>query len=567
MRPVVQEGKLHPGKVWCAVMITLGLDPAVPFNPHGTDSSESPSRPIPVLQRGDCISGKYLIGDVLGKGGFAVVYDAEHLGLQCRMAIKVLHVDEETPETLVTRFREEARLSATVQHRHVLNVHDTGTLDDGSPYLVMEYIRGETLHARIGRGELPIAEVLSILCQLVRAIAALGECGIVHRDVKPENVMLHTLSNGHHIVKLVDFGIAKKVGRTPGAHPSLLMGTPHYMSPEHLRGAPTSLQFDIYSAGVVLYEALVGSVPYDAGCLPELVYAILHEDPRAVQRGRPDCPRELLQIVNCAMHRDPSQRYATAQAMLRDLEECQRGLFATDHRGRVKGDQGFDSLDQLITPWTVAAPSIAPSHPSRRKVALRRGLLACAACLFIVLIGPPIEPSTPARTPRPPRITTQASTAPLAQTSDQVLTAGLVGAASSQVTTQPTSKRALVMTERQPVRRKTSVRKVAAPVIQHVHVPARPEQDVGIEARRSRSAALASYVRGEHASAYALYRHTVALSPADATALRGLGIVAARLGHTRQARQALERYLALSPSANDVETIRARLQALPQVGI
>jgi len=557
VRPIVHEGTLHPGKVWCAVMINLRVDPAVPLNTHDTDCSERPSRPVPVLRRADCISGKYLIGDVLGKGGFAVVYDAVHLGLQCRMAIKVLHVDEETPEALVTRFREEARISAMVHHRHVLNVHDTGTLDDGSPYLVMEYIHGETLHARIGRGELPIPEVLSILCQLLRALAALGECGIVHRDVKPENVMLHTLSNGHHIVKLVDFGIAKKVDGTPRAHPSLLMGTPHYMSPEHLRGASASLQFDIYSAGVVLYEALVGSLPYDAECLPDLVYAILHGHPHSVERVRPDCPRDLLQIVRRAMHRDPAQRYATAQAMLRDLEECQRGVAATDNHGRVERGPGSDSLDQLITPWTVAAPSIAPSRPSRRKVALGRGLLTSAACLLVVLMEPHIAPSPPLRRPSPPQDITQASSTPVAQPSDQVLTAGL-GAASSHTSTQPTSEQAFDRTERPRGRHRKPI--VPMPVMQHV--PARPEHDVEMEARRSLSAALKSYVRGEHASAYLLYQHTLALTPDDATAWRGLGIVAARLGHTRQARQALERYLALSPSAKDADTIRARLHAL-----
>jgi serine/threonine-protein kinase len=239
------------------------------------------------------------------------------------MAIKVLHVTADTPRELIARFHEEAHISATVHHRNVIDVHDTGTLDDGSPYLVMERVEGETLHARMRHGTLTIREVLELGTELLNVLCVLSELGIVHRDIKPENLMLQTAHHGGRVVKLVDFGISKVVHSELSASTSSgreLVGTPHYMSPEHLSGEEVDARSDIYAAGVVLYEALTGRLPHDSSSLPGLIFSVVTGRPRAIRSLRFDCPAELERIVLRALEPDRQRRYATPLEMLADLE-------------------------------------------------------------------------------------------------------------------------------------------------------------------------------------------------------------------------------------------------------
>jgi len=287
---------------------------------------EGPAAPVEEdieLVPGTCIHGKYTVHGVLGHGGFAVVYDAEHDGLARRVAIKVLHIRHDTPLALIERFRREARISALVRHPNVLEVYDTGSLADGSPYLVMERVNGENLSALIRRGPLPIAAAVELGCQLLLGLAAIADEGIVHRDIKPDNLMLHDAGDGTPSIKLVDFGISKRVAIEPQSRLTChgaLVGTPQYMSPEQIRGEEVDVRTDIYATGAVLYEALCGHAPHESKSFSELVVAVLNASPRPLTELRRNCPVELQRIVLRALSRLPGHRYATPREMLAGFE-------------------------------------------------------------------------------------------------------------------------------------------------------------------------------------------------------------------------------------------------------
>ncbi len=301
------------------------------------DAQQSGVHPVQRLRRGDVIGAKYLVRGTLGIGGFAVVYDAEHSGLGKAVAIKVMHLDADTPPGLLERFRQEARISALVHHPNVLDVYDTGSLEDGSPYLVMERIEGETLYRRMTRRGLSVPALVEVARQLLAGLSVLAEHGIVHRDIKPENIMLHSPSRSLTVVKILDFGISKLAADVRLSEPThshrryptykgAMIGTPHYMSPEQIRGEAVDARSDLYALGVVLYEALTGRVPYDGASLNALVLAALNEDIKPVCASRPDCPAELERIVLKAMSRDRNERYAYPHEMLAELERLADAL-------------------------------------------------------------------------------------------------------------------------------------------------------------------------------------------------------------------------------------------------
>jgi serine/threonine protein kinase len=298
-------------------------DEALEPSSRGGVRDEGSGVHVNMLEPGRQIGGKYVVHGKLGQGGFAVVYDAEHIGLGRRVAIKVVHLDEETPLAMLERARREARISALVRHPNVLEVFDSGTLEDGSPYLVMERIHGETLSARIMRQGFTVPAVVEIGRQLLTALEVLAQHDIVHRDIKSDNVMLHDPGDGRVLVKLVDFGISKRGGLDVAPRlttDGTLVGTPSYMSPEQLRGEALDARTDIYSVGTVLYEALTGHVPHERTSLSELLLAALHDKVTPVREERPGCPRELERIVMKALEKDRDQRYPDAVAMRAELE-------------------------------------------------------------------------------------------------------------------------------------------------------------------------------------------------------------------------------------------------------
>jgi serine/threonine-protein kinase len=289
-----------------------------------------PTTPLPPQDpSGTILAGKYRIRGVLGRGGMGTVYEAERLTIGGVVAIKVLRADRSRDAKTVRRFYKEARAAAAIGHPNICEVHDLGGLDEGSPYLVMERLVGETLAVRLARDTvLPFDEAVDVLVQVLSALAAAHEKGIVHRDIKPENIFLAERIGCPPFAKVLDFGISKIIGplRADGSddtrltQPGVVMGTPSYMSPEQVGGdRGLDARVDIYACGVILYEALTGRRPFTGRDLQTLLLQILTIRPPLASQLRPGLPAGVDAVLERALARRRDDRYQTAREMQLDL--------------------------------------------------------------------------------------------------------------------------------------------------------------------------------------------------------------------------------------------------------
>lgn len=279
------------------------------------------------IATGHLIDGKYEIVRLIGEGGMGAVYEGRNRFISRRVAIKVLHPERaQTDPSALQRFEREAQAAGRIGSDHILEVIDLGTLPSGERYLVMEFLDGETLAERIERlGRMTPRELQPILAQALVGLAAAHKAGIVHRDLKPENVFILKEKAGRSdFVKLIDFGISKF--NLPGADFSMtrtgaLMGTPYYMSPEQAKGASNVTgQTDLYSLGVIAFEALTGRVPYDGTTFNDLMFKIvLSETPNAEDLVSGLDPA-FAAIVRRAMDRELARRFQSADEFLAALE-------------------------------------------------------------------------------------------------------------------------------------------------------------------------------------------------------------------------------------------------------
>lgn len=269
------------------------------------------------IQEGAVLAGKYRVDRVLGYGGMGVVVAAHHLQLDSRVAIKFL-----LPETLsnteaVTRFAREARAAVRIHSEHVAKVTDVGTLENGAPYMVMEYLDGTDLAGWLHKsGFLAVDQAMDFVLQASEAIAEAHSLGIVHRDLKPANLFVIRRPDGAMSVKVLDFGISKMPGTSAASsdmtRTSAVMGSPLYMSPEQLHSAKDAdTRSDIWSLGVILYELLTAELPFVADSLPGLVAQILSTSPTAVKEKRPDVPPGLDDVIRRCLEKDRAKRFQT----------------------------------------------------------------------------------------------------------------------------------------------------------------------------------------------------------------------------------------------------------------
>ncbi len=269
---------------------------------------------------GTVLAGKYRVERLLGKGGMGWVVVATHLQLEQRVALKFMNAEHagQHPDS-VARFLREARAAARIQSEHVARVSDVGTLDNGSPYLVMEYLEGRDMEALIRSGDkLPVSQLVGYVLEACEGLAEAHAAGIVHRDLKPANLFLARRTDGSVRVKLLDFGISKLTS-LPGAGPDVgmtstqaLMGSPLYMSPEQLRSSKNvDRRTDIWSMGVILYECLTGTSPFEAETLPEVCARIMAE-PAPPPKG---VPRGLDGVVMKCLEKDAHKRFADTGAL------------------------------------------------------------------------------------------------------------------------------------------------------------------------------------------------------------------------------------------------------------
>jgi len=578
--------------------------------------------------------GRYVVHGVLGRGSFATVYDGEHLALGRPVAIKVLRAEPDSPASLHERFLREAHTSALVQHPNVLCVYDCGALEDGTPFLVLERVNGGSLTELLARGPLSITLTLELGRQLARALMALAEAGIVHRDIKPDNVMMHRTRHGFRMVKLVDFGVAKPSFVQPSARLTVqgeLIGTPQYMAAEQLRGEEVDGRTDIYGVGAVLYEALTGHAPHESGTFTDFVVAALSIPVVPIKTRRPDCPPDLERVILRALHRDRSQRTATPEQLLSELDACKAEL------DRQRATDGADT--------TVAERRAAASKQKAMHL-LQRGALAVGLMLtgglgfsflsnhaYVLEVGrpraahhlPPPMPSVPtakaaspehkgtehrgaslastklptdesrastanARREPPngkavPELAAPAKTAvvPAASAKSALVAAAPGNAAASKpaeaaqlapakaassagaavsAPTKPTP--AKTASTREPTKASPESKTAsAAPAKSAPAKPAAPTLSPA-EVEALNASALASFVGGRLDAAKSDYLQVLRADPNQPAALRGLGLVATRLGDDALARKALQRYLSVAPSAPDAAAIKARVEALGQ---
>jgi len=265
---------------------------------------------------GHRIGGRYTIERPLARGTWARLYEAWDEREERTVALKVLASEQ---DDVARRFEIEARTAGEVRHPNVLDVYDRGHLDDGTPFMVMELLEGQDLAAHLEQGVLPVAAVVDLGRQLAAALVALESHGVVHRDLKPQNIVIH--HEGDRIVaKLVDFGVSKRRGLAPDVSDGgVVMGTPYYLSPQQVKGDPVNVRSDLFSLGVVLYEALTGRHPHGGDSVGALAASILEGPVPPIGERRPECPRSLARLVERLLAKSPGDRPEHAREVHEEL--------------------------------------------------------------------------------------------------------------------------------------------------------------------------------------------------------------------------------------------------------
>ncbi|MFO0606655.1 MAG: serine/threonine-protein kinase [Polyangiales bacterium] len=343
------------------------------------------------LHPGDVIAGRYKVVRRLGSGGMGAVFEAENLRTGRRVALKIVHAELAAKPELARRFEREARAAAQLEHPHVVDILDLG--DDaarGIQFLVQEFLEGESLADRMVReGPLSPRAALEALTPIADALAAVHAAGLVHRDVKPENVFLQRRGEAE-TPKLIDFGVVAYAAGPPTVRltkAGTLVGTPAYMSPEQALDASVDGRADLWSLGVVLYEALSGERPYDADDPDQLLAKIRFEAPRPLASVMPGLPASLVAAVDRALQRDRAARWPTAVAFRDALRLAAMKLSAAqfDDRTTVMSPRD-DPRPAVEEPTTVRAPEEPPREAVRVAVVVRDRPARGRAVAFAALV-------------------------------------------------------------------------------------------------------------------------------------------------------------------------------------
>ncbi len=427
----------NPDALLSALSHTVEAVTATLTNPGQAAQLQVVNSGNPADRSGEVIHERYRLLRMLGKGGMGTVYIAQHVALAKTFAVKLLNPRYASRADIAERFLQEAKAVSMIDHENVVGVTDFGTAD-GSAFLVMEHLRGESLAALYKReAPLPWARVRHIMVQLCRALTAAHEVGVVHRDIKPDNILRTQKHDDLDFIKVLDFGLAKL--QTGGGlrltRTGMVLGTPEYMSPEQARGAPTDHRTDIYAAGIVMYVLLCGRPPFKAKNFAGMrnQHLLVAPEPPSVYTTEAGITDEMDAVVLRALAKEPSNRFESMAAMQAAIEAVGTGVGPVQlfERGDTHGDEVPPTLELVernsmlshsgrvttrfagrprVRPPSPAAVEAAPSSDSSRArpllgvtlVAVVAGVAAALA--FGGVTGRKHEPARAPAEPEPPEL-------------------------------------------------------------------------------------------------------------------------------------------------------------------
>ncbi len=380
---------------------------ALADNRDGSAMQEAMTVPLGAANLSTRTIDHFQILSLLGRGGMGEVYLAQDTQLERKVALKLLPTEFTADADRLRRFTQEAKSASALNHPNILTVHEIGQVD-GAHYIVTEFIDGQTLRQRMQTAKLSLSEVVEIAIQVAGALTAAHSAGIVHRDIKPDNVMVR--ADG--LVKALDFGLAKLIGMRNGewgmrneeaemlaqtprdiphsafriphsTAPRMVMGTPQYMSPEQARGLKADERTDIFSLGAMLYEMVTGQRPFEGETVSDVIAAILKTEPTPLQRFQPGLPAELQRVVNKALVKEREMRYQTTRQLELDLRSLKQELEFEARLDR-SGSGGRFAIRVMAKPLTSGAEYlISPIKRHRRAALLASAVLIMAAAAIV----------------------------------------------------------------------------------------------------------------------------------------------------------------------------------------
>lgn len=358
-------------------------------------------RQMPDPMIGAMLPRNYRITGRLGRGAMSVVYSGVHEQLNQPVAVKLLKSHLVSDLSTFKRFQQEAKTAGALDHPNIVGILDFGVTDQGVPYLIMELLQGESLSDRLKRVKpVPIQDVISLFSQAADALQYTHERGIIHRDVKPSNILI-VEENGMDVVKIVDFGIAKLQTMEGGSHAAAeltatgeVFGTPLYVSPEQAMGRTLDARADIYSLGCVLYEAIAGKPAFSGGTAFDVIRMQISHDPVPIESLRPEIPPSLAMAVAKAMAKDPNERYQSMLGLLHDLNQAKVELTSPTLYQRTP----TFGLKTVSVPSSGEIPVISPHRRAALPVipfllALISGCLTGCVILFVLDVIDKLEMS------------------------------------------------------------------------------------------------------------------------------------------------------------------------------
>jgi serine/threonine protein kinase len=342
--------------------------------------------------------GHYRVVKKLGAGGMGEVFLAEDTRLERKIALKILPESLAQEAERMRRFVREAKSVSALNHPNIITIHEIGEIDS-THFIATEYIEGETLHSKLKTQPFNLKTALDVAVQVASALDAAHRAGIIHRDVKPENVMIRP----DGVVKILDFGIAKLAGEQSELNldseaatavqasttPGMIIGTAAYMSPEQARGKQIDARSDVFSFGVVLYEMLSGKQPFEGENALDVIGSILHKEPAPLSQTAPQLPRELQHIVEKCLRKDRDERYQTAKDLLIDLIDIKQALEFQNKLERTTPPNREEAKTQILgatitdKPHTTSSAEYVVSEIRNHK----RGFAIGLASLLLAAIG------------------------------------------------------------------------------------------------------------------------------------------------------------------------------------